>query len=68
MYRKLFNQIHNRKKPICFINLNNIINKNCNCIDKCKYTPPSQNIKSYNLLDCLTINKKIKEEIIVNYY
>ena len=38
----------------------------CNCINKCKYTPPTQKIN--NLLECNNISFKIKKEIIINYY
>lgn len=40
----------------------------CNCIDKCKYTPPSQKIEINDLLECNNILFKIKKEIIINYY
>ena len=38
----------------------------CNCIDKCKFKPPSQKIN--DLLECNNISFKIKKEIIINYY
>lgn len=69
MYKKIIRQYYNKTPPFCYINLYSpIYKKKCDCIDKCKYTPPSQNIKLYNLLDCITVNNKIKEEIIINYY
>ena len=41
-------------------------NIKCNCIRKCKYTPPSQKIN--NLLEFNNLSFKIKNKIIVNYY
>ena len=65
IYKDIVKKFYKKTPYICYYNLHNysIYKNNCNCIDICKYTPPSQNLKSYNILEYIITNNKKEEKI-----